>query len=177
MTAAIHPTVIAARQAVTEFENDFKLSENLRKKTLTKLGKITRKDNIQFDGLARVSHVTDATDWRIEFPFVVLSPDAESEIPALVKRRELWSDSAGAGRFRGGEIFLAPELLASGFRALMQEDEDTGEAGSGGIHLAGRGLQPQCHRVSQRLLSPAEPGAGPRRRPARAGRPSPGRAR
>jgi N-methylhydantoinase B/oxoprolinase/acetone carboxylase alpha subunit len=26
----------------------------------------------------------------------------ESEIPALVKRRELWSDSAGAGRFRGG---------------------------------------------------------------------------
>ena len=28
-------------------------------------------DNIQFDGLARVSHVTDATDWRVEYPFVV----------------------------------------------------------------------------------------------------------
>lgn len=26
----------------------------------------------------------------------------ESDIPALVKRRELWEDSAGAGRFRGG---------------------------------------------------------------------------
>jgi len=26
----------------------------------------------------------------------------ESEIPALVKRRQLWEDSAGAGRFRGG---------------------------------------------------------------------------
>jgi len=26
----------------------------------------------------------------------------ESEIPVLVKRRELWTDSAGAGRFRGG---------------------------------------------------------------------------
>jgi FAD/FMN-containing dehydrogenase len=32
------------------------------------LGKHTRKDNIAFDGLARVSHVTDATDWRVEYP-------------------------------------------------------------------------------------------------------------
>ena len=31
-------------------------------------------DNIAFDGLARVSHVTDATDWRVEYPFVVLNP-------------------------------------------------------------------------------------------------------
>jgi hypothetical protein len=27
----------------------------------------------RFDGLARVSHVTDATDWRVEYPFVVLA--------------------------------------------------------------------------------------------------------
>ncbi|HWU82186.1 MAG TPA: DUF3683 domain-containing protein, partial [Methylophilaceae bacterium] len=77
--------VIAARQAVTEFENDFKLTENLRKKALAKLGKITRKDNIQFDGLARVSHVTDATDWRVEYPFVVVNPDTEEEVAAIVK--------------------------------------------------------------------------------------------
>jgi FAD/FMN-containing dehydrogenase len=32
------------------------------------------RDNICFDGLARVSHVTDATDWRVEYPFVVLYP-------------------------------------------------------------------------------------------------------
>ena len=32
------------------------------------------RDNIDFDGLARVSHVTDATDWRVEYPFVVISP-------------------------------------------------------------------------------------------------------
>ena len=40
---------------------------------------------MQFDGLARVSHVTDATDWRVEYPFVVLNPDTEIEIAALVK--------------------------------------------------------------------------------------------
>ena len=77
--------VAAARQAVTKFENDFKNTANLRKKALAKLTKITRKDNVQFDGLARVSHVTDATDWRVEYPFVVLTPDTEKEIVALVR--------------------------------------------------------------------------------------------
>ena len=47
--------------------------------------RITRRDNIQFDGLARVSHVTDATDWRVEYPFVVLNPDTEDEIAPLVR--------------------------------------------------------------------------------------------
>ena len=50
--------IAAARQAVDAFEEEFKQTEILRKKAMAKLGKITRKDNIQFDGLARVSHVT-----------------------------------------------------------------------------------------------------------------------
>ena len=77
--------IVAARGAVAAFEDDFKKTETLRKKTLFKLGKITRKDNIQFDGLSRVSHVTDATDWRVEYPFVVINPDTEIEIAAIVK--------------------------------------------------------------------------------------------
>jgi len=27
----------------------------------------------------------DATDWRVETPFVVLTPDTEAEIPGLVR--------------------------------------------------------------------------------------------
>ncbi|MFM1911029.1 MAG: hypothetical protein RJB18_420 [Pseudomonadota bacterium] len=77
--------IVAAREAVAAFEEDFKQTEALRKKALAKLGKITRKDNIQFDGLARVSHVTDATDWRVEYPFVVVNPDTEIEVAAIVK--------------------------------------------------------------------------------------------
>ena len=77
--------IVAAREAVAAFEDDFKQTEALRKKALVKLGKITRKDNIQFDGLARVSHVTDATDWRVEYPFVVVNPDTEIEVAAIVK--------------------------------------------------------------------------------------------
>ncbi|MGL4199655.1 MAG: FAD-binding oxidoreductase, partial [Allorhizobium sp.] len=35
--------------------------------------------------LSRVSHVTDATDWRVEYPLVVLTPDTEQEIAGLVR--------------------------------------------------------------------------------------------
>src|SRR5207237_5453235 len=55
-----------------------------RQRTRKVLGKVTAKDNIKFDGLSRVSHVTDATDWRVEYPFVVLTPDTEAEMAALV---------------------------------------------------------------------------------------------
>jgi FAD/FMN-containing dehydrogenase/Fe-S oxidoreductase len=75
----------AARQAVLAFETRFEDVAQLRKKATKLLGKNTAKDNIKFDGLSRVSHVTDATDWRVEYPFVVLCPDTEDEIPAMVK--------------------------------------------------------------------------------------------
>ena len=75
----------SARDAIKKFENWLDCQSGLRKKAAKKLHKLTRKDNIQFDGLARVSHVTDATDWRVEFPFVVLTPDTEEEIAPLVK--------------------------------------------------------------------------------------------
>jgi FAD/FMN-containing dehydrogenase len=55
------------------------------RKVLKVLASTRASDNIAFDGLARVSHVTDATDWRVEYPFVVLYPDTEEEIAPLVR--------------------------------------------------------------------------------------------
>ncbi len=75
----------AARKAVAAFEQWFLDTRALRKKVQKTLLRHTRKDNICFDGLARVSHVTDATDWRVEYPFVVLTPDTEEEIAPLVR--------------------------------------------------------------------------------------------
>jgi FAD/FMN-containing dehydrogenase len=56
----------------------------LRARALKRLSKVTATDNIRFDGMSRVSHVTDATDWRVEYPFVVLNPDSEAEIAPMV---------------------------------------------------------------------------------------------
>ena len=74
-----------ARAAVLRFEHSFDETAQLRKQARRVLGKLTAHDNIKFDGLSRVSHVTDATDWRVEYPFVVLTPDTEDEIAALVR--------------------------------------------------------------------------------------------
>jgi FAD/FMN-containing dehydrogenase/Fe-S oxidoreductase len=75
----------SARKAVDAFEAEFEETRQLRRRVLRRLGAITRKDNIQFDGMARVSHVTDATDWRVEYPFVVVNPDTEEECAPIVK--------------------------------------------------------------------------------------------
>jgi len=82
---AVAQLLTAATKAVERFEQHFIDTLVLRKKVLRTLAKHTRKDNICFDGLSRVSHVTDATDWRVEYPFVVLCPDTEGEIAPLVR--------------------------------------------------------------------------------------------
>ena len=104
--------IAAAKGAVAKFADDFNQTYDLRKKALSQLSKFTRKDNIQFDGLARVSHVTDATDWRVEYPFVVLNPDAEAEIAHLIKtciELGLTVIPRGGGTgYTGGAVPLTP---------------------------------------------------------------------
>ncbi|MCW8957864.1 MAG: DUF3683 domain-containing protein, partial [Gammaproteobacteria bacterium] len=75
----------AARKAVNEFEQWLPRVAERRQKVARRLCRVTRRDNIQFDGLARVSHVTDASDWRVEYPFVVVNPDSEEEVAAVVR--------------------------------------------------------------------------------------------
>ena len=73
-----------AREAVREFEAWFPRQLSLRKRIQRRLRRVTRADNIDFGGLARVSHVTDASDWRVEYPLVVISPDTEQEVADVV---------------------------------------------------------------------------------------------
>ena len=108
----VQKLVSAATKAVEKFAEDFKQTADLRKKALAKLTKFTRKDNVQFDGLARVSHVTDATDWRVEYPFVVINPDTEAEISYLVRAcielgLTIIPRGGGTG-YTGGAVPLTP---------------------------------------------------------------------
>ncbi len=75
----------SARRAVRAFEDWYPATRRRRARALKAFGRHTRRDNIRFDGLSRVSHATDATDWRVEMPFVVLTPDTEAEMAALVR--------------------------------------------------------------------------------------------
>ena len=77
--------VESARDAVDAFAAWFPQTRALRARVRKQLARVTRADNIDFGGLARVSHATDATDWRVELPFVVISPDSEQETAAVVR--------------------------------------------------------------------------------------------
>ncbi|QDX20391.1 DUF3683 domain-containing protein [Pandoraea pnomenusa] len=102
----------AARRAVADFAAEFDKMAELRRRAKKVLGRTTAHDNIKFDGLSRVSHVTDATDWRVEYPFVVLTPDTEAEMASLVKgcfELGLTVIPRGGGTgYTGGAIPLTP---------------------------------------------------------------------
>ncbi|MFT7213762.1 MAG: FAD/FMN-containing dehydrogenase, partial [Granulosicoccus sp.] len=80
-------TLISLANATIEaFQTRLSDMQSLRKTVQQTMRNATHADNVRFDGLSRVSHVTDATDWRVELPFVVLTPDSEVELPEMVKR-------------------------------------------------------------------------------------------
>ena len=102
--------IAATAIAVDRFERSFREAAALRRKVVRVLSRHTHRDNIAFDGLARVSHVTDATDWRVEYPFVVLTPDSEDEVRGLVEgcielRLTIIPRGGGTG-YTGGAIPL-----------------------------------------------------------------------
>ncbi|MCW8919458.1 MAG: DUF3683 domain-containing protein [Gammaproteobacteria bacterium] len=100
----------ATRQAVKKFEQWLPCVREKRIEVRRRLLKVTRRDNIQFDGLARVSHVTDASDWRVEYPLVVLTPENEAEVAAVVRaciELELTIIPRGGGTgYTGGAVPL-----------------------------------------------------------------------
>ncbi len=116
--------LLLANRAVDRFAAGFEESAGLRRQTVQRLARHTRRDNIAFDGFARVSHVTDATDWRVEYPFVVLYPDSEEEIPGLVAgciELGLTVIPRGGGTgYTGGAVPLTPRAAVINTEKLDQ---------------------------------------------------------
>ena len=136
----------AARKCVHEFAEDFTRTVQLRKRARRLLERHTRADNVRFDAFARVSHVTDATDWRVEYPFVVLAPDTEEEIPALVRaciELGLTVIPRGGGTgYTGGAIPLTPLCGGDQYRKA-------GSARPRRADLARRECPSRCRRSSR----------------------------
>ena len=120
---AVAQLLAAAQAAVADFERWFAETAALRKDVLRNLSRHTRRDNICFDGLARVAHVTDATDWRVEYPFVVLTPDTEGEVAPLVRgciELDLTIIPRGGGTgYTGGAVPLTPRSVVINTEKLI----------------------------------------------------------
>ena len=114
----------AAGAAVQRFEQSFSDFYDLRKRARRLLAKHTHADNIRFDAFSRVTHVTDATDWRVELPFLVLTPDEETEIPGLVRGcvelgLSIIPRGGGTG-YTGGAVPLTPRCAVINTEKLLQ---------------------------------------------------------
>ncbi len=72
------------RAAVAAFSRGFDVTAAQRRQAERVFAAHTAAHNVCFDGLTRVAHQTDATDWRVAVPFVVLTPDTEAEMAGLV---------------------------------------------------------------------------------------------
>ena len=144
--------------AVAEFAAWFPQQEALRHKVLQKLKKITREDNIDFSGLARVSHATDATDWRVELPLVVVSPDTEQEVievvSACIKLGLVMIPRGGGTGYTGGAIPLVENTVVINTEKLeflsLVEQVELPEIGQVPTIRAGAGV------VTRRVSEQAE---------------------
>ena len=101
-----------ARDAVERFDRHFDELASMRRRARRLLCRHTRGDNVRFDAVARITHVTDATDWRVELPFLVLAPDREAEIPQLVRDCAALGltviPRGGGTGYTGGAVPLTP---------------------------------------------------------------------
>ena len=118
-----------ASGAIDAFRNRLSEMQSLRVQVVNQMRGATHPDNVRFDGLSRVSHVTDATDWRVELPFVVFTPDGEEELPEIIKRCIVLGltiiPRGGGTGYTGGAIPLHARTAVINLEKLDRRDPIT----------------------------------------------------
>jgi FAD/FMN-containing dehydrogenase len=108
--ARVSGLLALATVAVNGFAQSFEQIAAWRQRATRLLRRLSAKDNIKFDGPSSVSHVTDATDWRVEYLLAVLALDTEIEMAGLVQacfELDLTTIPRGGGTgYTGGAIPL-----------------------------------------------------------------------
>ncbi|MBM9519072.1 DUF3683 domain-containing protein [Desulforhopalus vacuolatus] len=72
------------RQRLKEMRQELKKTPELRSKINRRFGAVIGRENVRFDPFTLISHVTDATDWRLYLPLAVLRPSSEEQVPPLM---------------------------------------------------------------------------------------------
>ncbi|MBI9082608.1 MAG: DUF3683 domain-containing protein [Desulfobacterales bacterium] len=79
--------------------DEIRQTDRRRRRMARALAPIVGRENLFFDPFTRVSHATDATDWRLHLPLSVVRPGAEDQVAPLLARL----DQLGVGIVpRGG---------------------------------------------------------------------------
>jgi len=88
--ARVMRIVAATRRMLDDQQRWFIETPGKRKSAARAFARHTHANNVHFDAFTLTHSATDATDWRQEHPFCVLTPDSAEEIPGLINvAREL----------------------------------------------------------------------------------------
>ena len=125
------------REMLDRFNGWFLTTPKQRKQALKLFSRHTHRDNVHFDAYTLTHHATDATDWRQEYPFCVITPDTQDEIPGLVMMaRELDMTvipRGGGTGLCGGSVPLHADTVMINVEKLdgigPVETRDIGDAG------------------------------------------------
>ena len=97
------------------FFSRFKTERKKRKKIFNTLSPIIPKEQIHFSAYQKVTHVTDSTDWRVEYPEVIVYPESASEISKLIKAASALDlkiiPRGGGTGMTGGAIPVYPDTM------------------------------------------------------------------
>ncbi|MBF0109143.1 MAG: DUF3683 domain-containing protein [Magnetococcales bacterium] len=71
-------------KALDRMNDEIDSFAKLREEIKDLVARSTPATHLDFSIIARVASVTDATDWRVEYPFVVITATREEELPTIV---------------------------------------------------------------------------------------------
>ncbi len=100
------------------------LSRERRARIRKALGAVVGESNVLFDPFALISHVTDATDWRLYMPVAVAFPTSENQVAPLlaaIEKQGLKAVPRGAGTgLTGGAVPVADNCVMINLEKLDQ---------------------------------------------------------
>jgi FAD/FMN-containing dehydrogenase/Fe-S oxidoreductase len=122
--------------ALKGFYDRFYNFEKRKKQIKKELSQATAFKNIRFSAFHRVTHATDATDWRVSYPQCVVYPDSVAELAPLIlqaKKAGLTLIPRGGGTgLTGGSVPLYPNT------AVINTEKLTGIGEIEMIHANGK---------------------------------------
>ena len=140
----------SADQAVDDFKHCLSEFKNNKQRIKKALLKVTNNNNIRFDALSRSAHATDATDWRVEYPAVIITPNTELEIADIIKTcielgLTIIPRGGGTG-YTGGAIPLSAQTAVVNTEKISFIDAIQNQ---NGIHSVNVGAGVVTKRVSE----------------------------
>ncbi len=103
------------RRRLSELRTQLRTTPELRSRIRRRFGAVIGRENVRFDPFTLISHVTDATDWRLYLPQAVLRPTREEQVPELLTIAEKLGvgviPRGGGTGLTGGAVPLTPDCV------------------------------------------------------------------